>query len=120
MHVSRLTKMADLGQETYDLMIPRNASVGDLLEMLQKKANISDEVMNKVRLYEAHGSKFFKYLAHDYQIMSINEFFVLYAAAFPDEEASTKKVSAFHFDKEPSKVHGVPFQFPLKEVNTCC
>lgn len=98
-------------------MIPRTGQICDVLEALQKKANISDEVMEKVRIYEAHSCKFFKYLPSDYGIMSINEFFVLYAAVFPEEDSSAKKVSVFHFDKEPSKAHGIPFQFPLKEVS---
>lgn len=102
-------------EETYDLMIPRTAHVAEVLEALQKKANISDDMMKNVRLYEVHGSKFFKYLPMDYQVMSINEFFLLYAAAFPEDDTSTRKISVFHFDKEPAKVHGVPFQFPLKE-----
>lgn len=97
-------------------MIPRTAHVAEVLEALQKKANISDDMMKNVRLYEVHGSKFFKYLPMDYQVMSINEFFLLYAAAFPEDDTSTRKISVFHFDKEPAKVHGVPFQFPLKEV----
>ena len=97
-------------------MIPRTGIVSDVLATLQKKASISDEVMAHVRIYEAHSGKFFKYLPMDYSILSINEFFVLYAAHFPEDE-SAKKISVFHFDKEPNKTHGVPFQFPLEEVD---
>jgi ubiquitin carboxyl-terminal hydrolase 7 len=97
-------------------MIPRTGVVGDVLEALQKKANISDELMPKVRLYEAHSSKFYKYLPVDYSIVSIGEFFSLYAECFGEDD-SPKKISVFHFDKEPNKVHGIPFQFPVKEVS---
>lgn len=96
-------------------MIPRSGHVSDLLEGLQKKANISDELMQKVRIYEAHNSKFYKELSPDYQIMGIGDYFTLYAAPFPEEE-SDKKITVFHFDREPAKVHGIPFQFPLKDV----
>jgi ubiquitin carboxyl-terminal hydrolase 7 len=95
-------------------MIPRNASITDVLEALQTKANISDEVMQKVRVYEAHNNKFYKSLAPDFQVMGIGEYLQLYAAAFPDDE-STKKITVFHYDKDVSKVHGIPFQFSLKE-----
>ncbi|KAF2685136.1 ubiquitin carboxyl-terminal hydrolase 21 [Lentithecium fluviatile CBS 122367] len=101
-------------EEDHTLMIPRTAQIADLVEALQKKANISDEVAEKVRVYEAHNSKFYKALNSDFQIMGIGEYLHLYAAAFPEDE-SPRKISVFHFDKEPAKVHGIPFQFPLKE-----
>ena len=98
-------------------MIPRTAQVSDLLEALQKKANISDEVIQKVQVYEAHNSKFYKALPPDFGVMGIQDYLQLYAAAFPDD-VSTKKISVFHFDKEPAKTHGIPFLFPLKEVHS--
>lgn len=107
--------MLNTRQEEYTLMIPRTAQVSDLLEALQKKANISDEIMKRVRVYEAHNNKFYKALQPDFQIMGIGEYFHLYAAAFPEDESS-KKLSVFHFDKEVAKAHGIPFQFSLKEV----
>jgi len=112
----RITWLPDgiVKEEAYELMIPRTGIVSDVLATLQKKASINDEVMAHVRIYEAHSGKFFKYLPMDYSILSINEFFVLYAAHFPEDE-SAKKISVFHFDKEPNKTHGVPFQFPLEE-----
>jgi len=103
-------------EEDYTLMIPRTAQISDLLEALQKKANISDEVAEKVHVYEAQYNKFLKPLNSDFQIMGIGEYLTLYAAAFPEVE-SAKKIQVFHFDKEPAKVHGIPFQFPLKEVS---
>ncbi|KAL5464951.1 hypothetical protein PMIN06_000904 [Paraphaeosphaeria minitans] len=101
-------------EEQHQLMIPRNASISDVLEALQKKANISDEIMEKVHVFEAHNNKFYKSLAADFQVMGIGEYLQLYAAAFPDDESS-KKITAFHYDKDVSKVHGIPFQFSLKE-----
>jgi ubiquitin carboxyl-terminal hydrolase 7 len=102
-------------EEEYTLMIPKNAHVSDLLESLQKKANISDETMQKVRVYEAHMHKYHKSLPVDYQIMSLSDYTQLYAASFPEEESS-RKIMVFHFDREPSKAHGIPFPFTLKEV----
>ncbi|KAJ4293603.1 ubiquitin-specific protease ubp15 [Kalmusia sp. IMI 367209] len=101
-------------EDDYTLMIPRNADVSELLDALQQKAGISDEVMKKVRVYEAHNNKFYKSLSLDFQIMGIGEYLQLYAAAFPEDESS-KKVTVFHFDKEVTKIHGIPFQFSLKE-----
>jgi len=97
------------------LMVPKNAQVSDLLDVLQKKANISDETMLKVRAYEAHMHKFHKILPPDHSIISLYDYTQIYAAPFPEDDSS-KKMMAFHFDKEPSKPHGIPFQFPIKEV----
>lgn len=96
-------------------MVPKNAQVSDLLEALQRKANISDETMQKVRAYETHMHKFHKALPPDYQILSLYDYTQVYVAPFPEDE-SPKKIMVFHFDKEPSKAHGIPFQFSLKEV----
>jgi ubiquitin carboxyl-terminal hydrolase 7 len=95
-------------------MVPKNAQVSDLLEALQKKANISDELMPKVRAYEAHMHKLQKILPLDYSVLSLYDYTHIFIAPFLDDE-STKKITVFHYDKEPSKPHGVPFQFSLKE-----
>lgn len=100
-------------------MIPKNAQVSDLLEALQRKANISDETMQKVRVYESHIHKFHKLLPSEYQIIGLYDYTQLYAAPFLED--SPRKILAFHFDREVSKTHGIPFQFPLKEVsNVAC
>lgn len=96
-------------------MVPKNAQVSDLLDALQKKANISDETMSKVRAYESHMHKFHKVLPPDHSIISLYDYTQIYVAPFLEDDSS-KKITAFHFDKEPSKPHGVPFQFPIKEV----
>lgn len=104
-------------EEEHTLMVPKNAQVSDLLEALQKKANISEEVIRKVRAYEAHMHKYHKALPPDYQILSLYDYTQVYVAPYPEDE-SPKRVMVFHFDKEPSKAHGIPFQFSLKEVRS--
>jgi ubiquitin carboxyl-terminal hydrolase 7 len=101
-------------EEEYTLMLPKNALVSDLLEALQKKANISDETMQKVRVYEAHMHRYHKSLPLDYSIMSLYDYMQIVVAPFPEDE-SPKRISVFHYDKEPSKPHGMPFPFSLKE-----
>lgn len=93
--------------------------IGDLLPALQKKANLDDATMQNLRIYEAHGGKVYKELGDDFNVTGVNEFVVLYAEKIPDEELNapdgTPSIYAFHYDKEPSKPHGVPFKFVLKE-----
>lgn len=106
-------------EETYEVLVIKNGNIGDVLAGLQKKAGILDEVMQDVRIYEVHGNKFYKALPSEYSIMSLNDYFVLYAEKIPEEEKTDeqkKYISVFHFDKEPNKTHHIPFQFMLKEV----
>lgn len=96
-------------------MVPKQSQVSDVLEALQKKANVSDELMPTVRLYEVHMHRFHKTLPRDHQVVSMYDYTQLYAASFPEDDSS-KQIWAFHYDKEPSKPHGIPFQLALKEV----
>ena len=102
-------------QEEHTLMVPKNAQVSDLLEALQKKAGISDEIMQNTRAYEAHMHKFHKVLPPDHSIMGLCDYTQIFVAPYSDDE-SAKKITVFHYDKEPSKPHGVPFQLSIKEV----
>lgn len=106
-------------EEDYQLMLPRAGRVSDLLEALQAKANISADVMKRVRIFEAHNHKWYKDLDPDVTILSIGEYFDVYACAFPEEE-SERSITVFHFDKEISRVHNIPFRFSLKEVRFSC
>ncbi|KAF2276539.1 cysteine proteinase [Westerdykella ornata] len=103
-----------LKEEEYQLMLPKTGRITDLIESLQSKANISSDVAKRVRVYQAHNHKFMKELPMDFGIMSIGEYITVYAAPFPEGE-SDKMITVFHFDKEPNRLHGIPFRFPLKE-----
>lgn len=106
-------------EEEYQLMLPRAGRVSELLEALQAKANISPDVMKRVRIFEAHNHKWYKDLDPEVTILSIGDYFDVYACAFPLEE-SERTISVFHFDKELSRLHSIPFRFSLKEVGLPC
>ena len=92
-----------------------------MLPGLQKKANLDDATIQNTRVYEAHGSKIYRELPEDFSVAGINEFIVLYSEVIPDEERNAvdgdRAVYCFHFDKEPNKVHGIPFKFVMKPVS---
>ena len=64
----------------------------------------------------------YRELSEDFSITGVNEFVSLYAERMPDEEINAmdndRAIYCFHFDKEPSKPHGVPFKFILKPGET--
>lgn len=103
-------------EEEYTLLIPRAGAVSDILQALQAKANIPDDVIQKVKIYQVHSYKFFKELPPEHAVLAINEYFTVYASVPPEQE-SEQWISVFHFEKEPQKAHGVPFLFPLLEVS---
>ena len=101
-------------EEEVTLMIPKSAQVADLLDELQRKTNISDEIMNKVQIWEVSMHRFSKQLVPELQITALTEYSQIYAMPVPEIDAP-RRVSVYHFDKDPTKAHGIPFQFALKE-----
>ena len=109
-------------EEPYDLLVPKTATFADVLAALQKRAGLPDEVLDLVRFYEAHTSKVYKLLPLTHNVMALNEFMTIYAERIPDEEKEgrsevdkgDRQICCFHFEKEPSKPHGVPFLFAMK------
>lgn len=99
----------------------RNGTVAELLSALQKKASLDDQVISEIRLFEAHSGKLYKELKEDTNVSAINEYSTLYAARAPAEELNMegedRLVSAFNFDREPNRTHGVPFKFVVKPVS---
>ena len=109
-------------QETFDVLIAKNGVVGDILPQLQKKAKLDEETIQNTRMYVAHGCKIYKEIMDDYAVASIQDSWTLFAERIPDEERNSgeddKAIYAFHFDKEPSRPHSVPFKFIVKPVSS--
>ncbi|OQO13895.1 hypothetical protein B0A48_00770 [Cryoendolithus antarcticus] len=108
-------------EEPYDVLVPKSAQFTEVLPLLQKRANLPDEILDSIRFYEAHSGKVYKVLPPTTPIVSLNEFLTIYAERIPEEEATLtpdskdRLVWCFHFEKEPSKHHSVPFIFAMKE-----
>ncbi|KAL3706299.1 ubiquitin-specific protease ubp15 [Talaromyces marneffei ATCC 18224] len=105
-------------ETTYELLVPRTGTVSDVLAALQKKADFDDESMQSIRIYEAQNGKLHKELRHDLTITGLNEYVSLYAEKIPEEELNMQGdehlITAFNFDREPTKSHGIPFKFVVK------
>lgn len=108
-------------QETFEVLVPRNGVVADILPALQRKANLNEDAIAKIRIYEAQSCKVYKELDGNFSVTALNEFVTLYAEKIPEEELkadeSDRFICAFHFDKEPNKTHSVPFRFLVKHVS---
>ena len=107
-------------EEPYDILVHKQSQFTEVLAALQKRAALPDEILDQIRFYEAHGNKVYKILAQSQSVLALNEFMTVYAERIPDEEEELDKekddrlIYCFHFEKEPSKAHGVPFIFLMK------
>lgn len=108
-------------EEQFDVLVPKSGQVEDLIEALVKKAKIpSEEEAGKIRVYETSSHhKWFRDLARDYSVLSINDYTSVIAERMPAEDAAVSDqanfISCFHFHGEPSRAHGIPFRFLVKE-----
>ncbi|KAL2025090.1 hypothetical protein VTK56DRAFT_92 [Thermocarpiscus australiensis] len=107
-------------EEQFDILVPKSGQVEDLIECLIKKAKIpSEEEAGRIRIYETSNHRFFRELSRDYPVISVNDYTSVIAERMPPEEAEVKDpaqfISVFHFQNEPSRSHGIPFRFLLKE-----
>lgn len=105
-------------EEVLEVLVPKNGIVADLISGISRKLQLDESTMRLVRVFEVHSGKIHKELLEDFNVVSLNEFTTLYAEKIPEEElAATEEdrfIYCYHFDKEPSKPHGVPFKFVLK------
>lgn len=112
---------ADNVKEPVDILAPKNGIVEDLISPLQRKLNLSGEAAGKLRFYESHGYKISKHLSTNSILASISDYSTLFAELMPEDEDraddNDRAIDAFHFDKEISKPHGVPFKFVVKPVS---
>lgn len=110
--------------ETFDLLVSKNGQISDLKEVLQKRLEIDDEAIRGIRIFEAQAGKLLKVLTNDYGVMGIADYVETFAEKIPEDELNLDEgdrfVNAFHFQKEPGKVHarGIPFRFVVKSVSS--
>lgn len=107
--------------ESYDLLVPKNGTVEDLISSLVKKAQLEEESKaGQIRVYEVHSNKIHKDLPREHQVVAITEYISLVAERVPEQDLvsgeSLRIVQAYHFEKDPSKAHGIPFRFQIIKV----
>ncbi|KAK3113499.1 ubiquitin-specific protease ubp15 [Teratosphaeriaceae sp. CCFEE 6253] len=111
-----------------EMALPKPSQFAEVLAALHKRAGLPDEILEEIRFYEAHGNKVYKILPPTHSVVALNEYMTVYAERIPEEERALEAAKGeeegkggnrlmwcFHFEKEPSKSHGVPFIALLKE-----
>jgi len=106
-------------EDIYDVLVPKNGNVDDLITALIKKGQFDEESKGgPIRVYEVHSNKIHRELPKTHPVVSITDYVQLVAERIPAEDLDaplSEFVTAFHYHNEPSKSHGIPFKFRIKE-----
>ncbi|KAJ7582794.1 hypothetical protein C8J56DRAFT_955745 [Mycena floridula] len=106
-------------EATYPFLLPKTSSVHELAENLAKNVTLTSTGTGKIRIFEiSKDGKTQKEFTGSEMIGNIPDPVELFAEEIPREEVeadeSDKVISVFHFSKELSRTHGVPFKFVVK------
>jgi len=107
-------------EECYEILVQKNGTVEEIVRGLQRKANLPDELVDTIRVIEVHGAKINRLCQWNYPVANLNDYTQLYMEPTPEEDREQQDgevlCAAFHFDRDISKPHGVPFIFLIKPV----
>jgi len=106
-------------EATHSFLLPKTSPVSDVSEHLRKQVTLSPGGTGRIRVFEvSKDGKTQKEYTHSEMIGNIPDPADLYAEEIPAEELEAddadKVISVFHFQKEVSRTHGVPFKFVVK------
>ncbi|KAF8509282.1 hypothetical protein JB92DRAFT_2947613 [Gautieria morchelliformis] len=106
-------------EATHSFLLPKTSPVSDVSDHLRKHVTLSPSGTGRIRVFEvSKDGKTQKEYTHSEMIGNIPDPADLYAEEIPAEELEAddadKVISVFHFQKEVSRTHGVPFKFVVK------
>ncbi|KAG2175621.1 hypothetical protein INT43_001268, partial [Umbelopsis isabellina] len=112
-----------LEEKMYDMVLPKDNKISDLLQELERKGVKfeSDSGTRLPRIFEAVQNKFIRELDMNETLSALTDsaYCTLYAEEIPEEETTATDddffVYVFHYQKETSRTHGVPFKFLVKK-----
>jgi ubiquitin carboxyl-terminal hydrolase 7 len=104
-------------ESTHPLLLPKTSSVHDLTEHLSKLVTVTPGGTGKIRIFEiSKDGKMQKEFTNSEMIGELPEV-KLFAEEIPHEEMEAANIdqviNVFHFSKEVSQMHGVPFKFVI-------
>jgi len=106
-------------ESTHSFLLPKTSMVHDLADNIAKQVKLTSSGTGKIRVFEvSKDGKTQKEFTGSEMIGNIPDPVELYAEEIPIEELEAddadKVISVFHFSKEVSRTHGVPFRFVVK------
>jgi len=117
----RITWMGLYNKEegTHAFLLPKASSIHDVIETLKQTVKLMPDGSDRIRIFEISQGRRMKIFSEFDYLKEFNEQSELYAEEIPiDElnvdEAEDKIIGAYHFQKDPTRTHGVPFRFVVK------
>ncbi|KAH8927853.1 cysteine proteinase [Atractiella rhizophila] len=117
----RITWMGSHNREegVQQFLLPKTTSVSDLADQLAKVCKLSPGSGPRIRVFETtSNNRQQKQYGPSELIRDIHPEAELFAEEIPEDEfmldEADKVINVFHYTKEPSRPHGVPFRFVLK------
>ncbi|KAJ7046714.1 hypothetical protein C8F04DRAFT_1307881 [Mycena alexandri] len=106
-------------ESTLPFLLPKTSMVNDLTDTISKQVTLTASGSGKIRVFEiSKDGKTQKEFTGTEMIGNIPEPVELYAEEIPVEELEAddldKVIGVFHFTKDLSRTHGVPFKFVVK------
>ncbi|OLL21788.1 Ubiquitin carboxyl-terminal hydrolase 21 [Neolecta irregularis DAH-3] len=107
-------------EEHVDVLVSKNGSVTDAVQAMTEKLGLDVSPSDAFfKVYDVQSNKLFKQLALETPLSGIIEQQMLYIE-FGDHDDQVlestqlvRQIRCFHFQKEVSRTHGVPFNFPV-------
>ena len=108
-------------ESTHPFLLPKTSNIHDLADQLSKKVTMTPSGTGKIRIFEiSKDGKTQKEFTGAEMIGNIPDPVDLYAEEITQEELEAEEtdkiISVFHFSKDVTRTHGVPFKFVVKPV----
>ena len=103
---------------SYPFLQTKTSTINDVIDQLQQNISLSPEGSKKIKVFEIWNGKQQKEFSGLEPIGSLNDNAELFAEEIPKEELeaseSDKIINVFHYSREPTRWHGIPFKFVTK------
>ncbi|GAA5896538.1 hypothetical protein JCM6882_005722 [Rhodosporidiobolus microsporus] len=103
---------------SHPFLLPKNTSMQELAnEHLRKVVTLSPESSGQIRVFEIVDGRVQKTFSGSEAVRDVPESLELYAEEITQEELDADNdriIQVYHFNKEPSRAHGIPFKFVLR------
>ncbi|KAF5357773.1 hypothetical protein D9756_001634 [Leucocoprinus leucothites] len=104
---------------SHSFLLPKTSTITDLTEHLLKHVTVTPNGSHRIRIFEvSKDGKMQREFTGGEMIGNIPDPVDLYAEEVPKEELeaddSDKVIGVFHFSKDLTRTHGVPFRFVVK------
>ncbi|KAG0139390.1 hypothetical protein CROQUDRAFT_111631 [Cronartium quercuum f. sp. fusiforme G11] len=107
----------DEGQHSF--LMPKTSSMHDVADKLTSMVKFSENSTGKIKLFTIHEGRYQKAFAGGEILRDVTDVEDIYAEEVQPEELSNeeregKLIDVYHFQKEQTRHHGIPFRFLIK------